>query len=173
VTDLQLSAAQEDAAAPAGTDRGEEDERVPPDRTGDGAPTGAPEHGDLPFVVQMARTTGLFLAVLVPLHLGSLMVRDPETVDASFLIERWSNPAWLLADWGLLLVGTMHGVLSLWARVPRGERVGRRVPCPSCHEEVVLPPRLTRSTVVILMVALTVASVVLFLGASRGMLRLL
>jgi succinate dehydrogenase hydrophobic anchor subunit len=177
VTDLQLSTPAGDASAGDATagphaDRAA-DEREPPDRTGDVSRSGGAGHSELPFVVQMARTTGLLLGVLVPVHLGSLLVRDPETVDAAFLIDRWSNPAWLLADWGLLAVGTLHAVLSLWARLPRGERVGRRVRCPSCDEEIPLPPKLSRGTLVVLVAGLTVVSAGLFLTASWGMLRLL
>jgi hypothetical protein len=127
----------------------------------------------LPFISQLARTTGILLAVLVPLHVGSLLLRDPETVDTGFLIDRWSNRAWLLADWGLLLVGTTHAVLSLWGRVrPVDAEPARETECPHCGERVPIPTRASRNLVVATCATLTTLVIALFLASSWAMLRL-
>jgi hypothetical protein len=164
MTDLDVPAAEEllSEADAAGHDAG------PPEVARD-----TPPPAELPLADQIARVTGLVLAVLVPIHLGTLLVRDPASVDSSFLIDRWSNPAWLLADWGLLAVGTVHALVSLWARLGRRTDEGRRVRCPSCDEEFALPARLSHITLVALWAGLATFAGVLFLAASWGMLRLL
>jgi succinate dehydrogenase hydrophobic anchor subunit len=145
------AAADESSAAEA-AEAAEADAGVPPEE-GDAVEPYAdpPNRPELPLAAQIARTTGLLLLILVPIHLGSLMVHDPEIVNTAYLVDRWANRWWLLADWGLLVVGTVHAVLSIWGRLMSdGARTSR----------------------VLIGGALTTLTVALFFAASAGMLRL-
>jgi succinate dehydrogenase hydrophobic anchor subunit len=117
-------------------------------------------HGDDPsgtdLVRSLAAATGLLLVLLLAIHVASIFLRDPETVDVGFLIDRWEDPWWLLADWGFLLVGTTHALLAFWRAAsapPPGARVGRDARRVACA-------------------VLGTLAVALFLAASRAMLLL-
>jgi succinate dehydrogenase hydrophobic anchor subunit len=100
------------------------------DRPRVAAPPPAPPPASDDTLAGLTAATGLLLVVLLAVHIGSLMVRDPETVDVTLLIERWQSRWWLLADWGLLLVGTTHALLSLWRRAGASDL--RRALCAAC-----------------------------------------
>jgi hypothetical protein len=90
-------------------------------------PTGTPSpvgpDAELPWTEALVRVTGVVLVPLVAIFLITVLLRDPETVGLVFLSQRWENRLWLLADWGLLVVGSMHAVLALWSWAGRPHRV--------------------------------------------------
>jgi hypothetical protein len=78
---------------------------------------------ELPWTEALVRVTGVVLVPLVAIFVVTVLLRDPETVGLVFLSQRWENRLWLLADWGLLVVGSMHAVLALWSWAGHPRRV--------------------------------------------------
>lgn len=93
--------------------------RVAEGRGGDRVP------GALGRVAELSRVTGLLLVPLLALHVTTLLLRDPAELDRVLFLDRWSSVGWLFADWGLLLVGSVHGVLALWPRLDGWGGAGR------------------------------------------------
>jgi succinate dehydrogenase hydrophobic anchor subunit len=68
------------------------------------------------WVEPLAHASAVVLVLLLPLHVVTLLIHPQET-DAGTLIERWDSHAWLLADWSLLAVASVHALSVLWLRV--------------------------------------------------------
>jgi succinate dehydrogenase hydrophobic anchor subunit len=62
------------------------------------------------------RISGLVLVPLLALHVWDrLVAHDPATVTRLFLADRWRSTPWQLAEFALLLLGTVHGTQGvLW-----------------------------------------------------------
>lgn len=76
---------------------------------------GTPPSDAAGWAESLVHASAVVLLVLVPLHLATLLIH-PEETNATALIERWDSRAWLLADWALLAVGSVHSLAALWVR---------------------------------------------------------
>jgi succinate dehydrogenase hydrophobic anchor subunit len=100
---------------------------------------------------RLARVTALFLAVLLPVHVAVVVVRDDigRTTFAT-VSDRLSGPWWPGIEWATLVLALVHGHAVLRARLARSLPAG---------------PRRDAATV-----ATGVAAAVLGLGATWSML---
>jgi succinate dehydrogenase hydrophobic anchor subunit len=76
------------------------------------------EHRSWAWLV--TRVTGLFLAVLVPLHVAVVVLRDD--VGATTIItvsRRWADPRWQALEWVTVVLALVHGTLALNAATRR------------------------------------------------------
>jgi hypothetical protein len=94
---------------------------------------------ELPWTEALVRVTGVVLVPLVAIFVVTVLLRDPETVGLVFLSQRWENRLWLLADWGLLVIGSMHAVLALWSWAGRPHRIADPGPRTGAAREVTAP----------------------------------
>jgi succinate dehydrogenase / fumarate reductase, membrane anchor subunit len=62
----------------------------------------------------LVRTTGLLLFLLLLAHvLWLFIVHDIEAENIQTFTERWNNPLWRAVDWGVVVLGLVHGALGL------------------------------------------------------------
>jgi succinate dehydrogenase hydrophobic anchor subunit len=68
----------------------------------------------------LQRISGLLLLPLLALHVWDrLLAHDPATLGRVFLANRWRSTPWQLAEFALLLIGTVHGVQGVMWQIRR------------------------------------------------------
>ena len=129
--------APDGGADPEGSDdRAAEDRDAPEDRddAGDAPPdaerpdeVGTPDPsgrsgGDQPWSWHALRVSGLFLAVLVPIHfVVTIIGGDVGDTDAGTMYQRFRNDRWRGLEWVTIGLALVHSVLAIRAAIARSD----------------------------------------------------